>query len=151
MGIRGYARRSLPEVRVCARCSKEFQPYKKNHKYCSPSCRLGRWKDPNYQRKWYLANREKQIRCNRNAQLKRDYGITLEGFNQLVAAQNGCCALCGVAYPRLVVDHCHSSGKIRAILCDLCNTGIGKLKENPVLLRKAADYIELHAQKGGVI
>ena len=147
MKVRGYARKSLPEIRKCSRCEKDFQPYKKNHIYCSPTCRLGRWKDPNYQRNWYLANREKQIKSNRNAQLKRDYGIDLTEFNRLKEVQNFQCALCDVKYDRLVVDHCHKTGKIRAILCDLCNTGIGKLKENPELLRKAADYIEYHSQK----
>jgi hypothetical protein len=41
------------------------------------------------------------------------------------------------------VDHCHITGRVRALLCQACNTGIGKLKEDPALIRKSADYVEV--------
>ncbi len=43
---------------------------------------------------------------------------------------------------RLVIDHCHSTGAIRGLLCSNCNTAIGLLSDNPEIIRKAADYLE---------
>lgn len=67
--------------------------------------------------------------------------------------QNGTCAICN--QPEIVknnqgqiislaVDHCHVTGKTRGLLCFCCNVGLGVFKNNPNLLRKAAEYLELH-------
>jgi hypothetical protein len=59
--------------------------------------------------------------------------------------QKNVCAICGlkcVTKPRLSVDHCHSTGRIRGLLCGVCNTGFGMFKNSPELLRKAALYAE---------
>lgn len=78
--------------------------------------------------------------------LKRRFGITPEQYEQMHEAQNGLCAICGrpesVLDRRLAVDHSHVTGEIRGLLCHSCNTGVGKLQDNPELLRKAADYLE---------
>lgn len=82
---------------------------------------------------------------------KRHYGLSLEEYNSMSAKQNHACAICGEreqvvtrgdGAAKLSVDHCHKSGKIRGLLCMYCNTGIGKLRDDPALLRAAADYIE---------
>lgn len=59
-----------------------------------------------------------------------------------VSAEGQVCALCG-STKRLSVDHDHTSGKVRGILCSNCNTGLGLFKEQPMLLRKAAVYLEM--------
>jgi hypothetical protein len=69
----------------------------------------------------------------------------------MLEAQGGCCAVCrkpesarnkrGELLP-LAVDHCHQTGKVRALLCSLCNKGIGLFGDDPALLRAAADYLE---------
>lgn len=56
--------------------------------------------------------------------------------------QNGQCKSCSRSGCRLVVDHCHTTGKIRGLLCDDCNQGIGHFRDSPDLLRRAADYLE---------
>ncbi len=73
---------------------------------------------------------------------------------KLHAEQDGCCAICGSGVElgerssgTGVVDHDHESGLIRALLCKDCNTGIGHLKDNPDILRAAADYIEKQAAR----
>lgn len=61
-------------------------------------------------------------------------------------AQGGRCLLCGEVKP-LAVDHDHVTGAVRGLLCKGCNTGIGLLREDPMLLRAAARYLESH--RGG--
>jgi hypothetical protein len=100
-------------------------------------------------RKARLARKQNPVTVH-NCQLKRKFGITVEQFNEMLTAQNGVCAICGTAEieqrtgRRLSVDHCHASGRIRALLCIRCNPGLGSFKDSPELLRAAADYIEAH-------
>lgn len=79
--------------------------------------------------------------------LKRTYGITLEEYEKLHRAQSGRCAICnemdrGQRLYRLVVDHDHDSGQVRGLLCSTCNSALGLLKDNPAVIRRAADYLE---------
>lgn len=74
-------------------------------------------------------------------------GVTEEQIDALVAAQGDACAICGNgrrAHRDLAIGHDHTTGKLRGLLCQDCNMGIGQLKDDPALLRKAADYIERH-------
>lgn len=77
--------------------------------------------------------------------LKKTYGITLEQYEALLAHQDGRCAVC-YGKPRkrrLAVDHNHKTGEIRGLLCTRCNHKmIGAAHENPVILRRAAEYLE---------
>jgi hypothetical protein len=77
--------------------------------------------------------------------LQNQYGISLEQFEARRKEQGDRCAICheefGVLGLRPVVDHHHKTGKFRAVLCNNCNVGLGKLRENPELMRKAADYL----------
>jgi hypothetical protein len=83
--------------------------------------------------------------------LEKKYGITLEIYAEMYRAQNGLCAICGNGpskgswHGKLGVDHCHDTGAIRGLLCDDCNVGIGRLKDDPERLRKALQYLE-HAE-----
>lgn len=81
----------------------------------------------------------------RENHLVRKYGITLQQRADRLAAQGGCCALCGsddfgVRGPQ--VDHDHQSKQLRGILCIGCNLGLGAFDDDPQLMRKAADYVE---------
>ena len=79
-------------------------------------------------------------------QLRVLYGITLDDFHAMLDQQSGLCALCGrpprKREKRLRVDHDHTTGKVRGLLCNACNSALGLLQDSPDLLRKAADYIE---------
>jgi hypothetical protein len=78
--------------------------------------------------------------------------MTFEQYEQMLTDQNGMCALCGAihepdgtkAASRLHIDHDHASGLVRQLLCNGCNRGLGYLRDDPALLRRAADYIEEH-------
>jgi len=101
-------------------------------------------------KKWVKNNRHKRVIYMRNARLRLKYKINPEDYAKLHAAQDGKCALCerpetktikGVTF-KLCVDHDHITGRVRSLLCNACNRAIGLLLDDPVILRKAADYIE---------
>lgn len=87
----------------------------------------------------------------RNKRYANKYGVTIEWYEARLIEQSGGCAICGnppdsgsKMHPRLAIDHDHRSGTPRALLCFICNSAIGKFHDDPALLRRAADYLELH-------
>lgn len=91
--------------------------------------------------------------CQYAKQVEKQYGITGEDYLKMLEEQEGRCYLCGQEETtkikgkagqtrRLSVDHCHAKGHVRALLCGKCNTGLGYFRDDPQLLRKAADYLE---------
>lgn len=81
---------------------------------------------------------------NANYKLKKAYGVTTEQKNHLIALQNNACAICEIELnnPKYInVDHCHTTGKVRGILCHNCNFGLGQFKDNKKLLEAAIDYL----------
>jgi RNA polymerase-binding transcription factor DksA len=98
--------------------------------------------------RWNAANPEKLRQIWFRSNIKKKFGLTEEAYNQMLAAQGGVCALCGdpPGKRRLAVDHCHTSGAIRALLCANCNHVLGNAKDNAELLRKAADYLDTHSR-----
>ncbi len=76
----------------------------------------------------------------RNKTLKK-YGLDLQSYNNLFDKQNGGCKICGDKV-NLCVDHNHKTGKIRGLLCNGCNRGIGFMKENISNLEKAILYLK---------
>ena len=83
--------------------------------------------------------------------LKRDFGISIDQYNQMLASQGGLCAVCkkpeyykhqSGKTKSLSVDHCHTTGKVRGLLCGDCNRAIGLLNDSIDLLLDAATYIQ---------
>lgn len=88
--------------------------------------------------------RERQILSCRRYMLKRNYGLTLEEYECIVAEQDGGCAVCGrknFAGRYLAVDHDHETGLVRGALCDNCNRAIGLFEDRAELLDRAATYL----------
>ena len=82
----------------------------------------------------------------RNRQLKKNFGLTPEQFDSMVETQGGRCAICGTDEPggkktRFSIDHDHETGKVRGLLCNNCNVGIGRLKEDPFIFESAMVYL----------
>lgn len=87
----------------------------------------------------------------REYDLKKNFGISLEEYGLLFARQQGVCAICGnqetvidkrTNQPRrLAVDHCHTTKKVRGLLCMGCNQGLGNFRDNPKFLVSAASYL----------
>lgn len=76
----------------------------------------------------------------RNA-LKLNYGITLEEYQHMYELQQGCCGICGEWHANLCVDHCHATLDIRGLLCQSCNHGLGKFRDDVSFLEKAIAYL----------
>lgn len=74
------------------------------------------------------------------------YGILPAEYDRLRKQQDYRCALCGLSeddnlHGVLYIDHSHTTGTVRGLLCSECNSGLGKFRDNPALLRKAAEYL----------
>ena len=96
-------------------------------------------------------NRIKHLRPHnyqkdKNKKLKRAYGITYDDYLILLEKQGGVCAICGTDNMKnnraFSVDHNHFNGKVRGLLCNHCNTGIGGLQDNIELLKKSIEYLK---------
>jgi hypothetical protein len=81
---------------------------------------------------------------------KRRYGITEEQYQQMLADQGNACAICRTPFEgiKVCVDHCHDTKKVRGLLCDGCNVGLGRFKDSPNLLQRAVDYLATGCKKG---
>jgi hypothetical protein len=69
------------------------------------------------------------------------YNLTEGQFIELLNEQGGCCSICKRLLEKPCIDHCHTTGKIRGILCNNCNAGLGMFKDNPEWCEKAAEYL----------
>jgi len=130
----------MMQTRECTKCKKEISLknfyYNKSGKYRKSSrCKP--------------CHNEYDYKSDKNNKLKKAYGITLEQYNELLSSQNHKCAICNIdnngkyrnKSRAFAVDHCHSTGKIRGLLCSDCNTGIGLLKDNVNFLESAIKYL----------
>lgn len=97
------------------------------------------------QAKRYQTYTKEQKLHKKDKFLQRTYGITIDDYNIMFNKQEGRCASCGRHQSEfkksLVVDHRHSDGKVRGLLCSNCNLALGNVKENPEFLEKLANYI----------
>jgi hypothetical protein len=124
------------EQRACGFCGKPvpmMKRYRGPVSYCSRTCKEKAWIASGggaaASRKWYFKER---------------YSLTPEQVEEMAA--NGC-SICGTTdwngrHARPHVDHDHVTGKVRGILCNECNIGLGKFKDDPALLRAAIRYLE---------
>lgn len=121
------------------------------------------FKDPQkrreYVKKWEDAHREERrargrayVRANPEKSwtnnIKRLFGLTVDDYQAMFEKQGGRCAICGKHQTemgrRLYVDHNHTTGKVRALLCQHCNTALGFVDDNEGTLQKMIDYLRRH-------
>lgn len=125
----------------CHICGTTFTPTSNTAKFCSRPCRLEhrrhvgreRWKCPKYRAK------------HKAGGLKRKYNITQQEYDTMLENQNNGCKICGKNAldngRTLPVDHCHKTGEIRGILCDICNRSLGFLEDDIDRILNAAFYL----------
>lgn len=84
--------------------------------------------------------------CSSAFRREKMYGVTVDDFNSMMKKQNGECAICGgireVKEDSLCVDHCHKTNNVRGLLCNHCNTALGKFEDNIELLQNAIKYLK---------
>lgn len=128
-------RGALTVTRACGYCSAEFASPDDRQFYCSDEC-------------------TKAAKSLREAY--RRYGITMAQYRALLLSQGGVCAICRqperTARNRLLtIDHDHTSGHVRGLLCSQCNRAIGLLGDSPEIIEAAASYVRKNRQMKLVI
>ncbi|MDO9463776.1 MAG: endonuclease VII domain-containing protein [bacterium] len=106
--------------------------------------------NPEFMKK-YLARRKENKRNNPEIREKqairrkeRKYGLSHEDWLRMYETQDGKCLICGKSFIKpsdAKVDHNHRTGKIRGLLCNNCNLGIGFLNDDPKIMIKAIEYL----------
>jgi hypothetical protein len=105
--------------------------------------------------KYYTEHRRAQIDRAYQNNLKRNFGLTWEDVEGMLARQGGKCAICGEVLTFRAgrenanpgsVDHNHATGKVRGLLCRKCNAALGMLDDNPV----KAESLLIYLRKDGV-
>jgi hypothetical protein len=140
MFIRGHGQTPRGEgTKWCYRCSSykplaEFNRDRNRHDGLSHRCRACQLEK---NAEWRKKNPEKRKAQERRHWIKSAYGLSVREYDALIAKG---CAICG-SHEHLGIDHDHRNGKVRAALCRDCNLAIGRLKDDPDLMRRAADYV----------
>ena len=94
-----------------------------------------------YASRKYVENEKKSPRHWKDTNLKRNYGISLEEFEKIADDQKHLCAICSLKKD-LCLDHRHSDGLVRGLLCRKCNAGLGQFLDSSTILKKAIAYLE---------
>jgi hypothetical protein len=94
-------------------------------------------------KRWAARNPDR-LRANWRVQGLRRYGLTPEEYDLMLVLQDGLCAICHRPPTdiKLAVDHDHETGTVRGLLCPSCNNGLGRFRDDPALLTRAADYLK---------
>lgn len=149
-----FWRRKRMATKTCNICNEvksleSFSVHKKGAQGRHPACKACRSRQA---RNDYSSRHDEILEIKRErrrrtgADRKHSYGITPEQYQAMVDAQGGQCAVCGdvVADSGLHVDHCHSTGKIRGLLCRHCNLALGNMRDDVSRLRRAITYLTKH-------
>ena len=135
--------------RVCRGCKETKLPDEFNKKWSRYFCIKCYHKMGN---DWSQKNPEKSSVHKRNHHLEKKFGMTQADFESMLSEQGGVCAICSTELkdkrgysPH--IDHCHSTGVVRGILCLNCNTGLGLFKDDIETMKFAILYLEFHLAK----
>lgn len=150
-----YAAVNMSRIKCCTQCQKEGPLSKFGKKRRLPdgfNYRCKKCESANSMKRHY-ANPEKAAIKDRAQSLRRNFGISVADYNVWMELQEGCCAICGAEEAdsrgrRLHVDHCHSTGAVRGLLCGACNMGLGQFGDNAHRLASALDYLMQPAGHG---
>lgn len=138
-------------------CKKCISIYKKEQYQKNPEVMIARTKKYNEENKekvrsrakeWRKKNEQKCKVISKRAHLKAYYGITPTEFNLMIKAQDNKCKICGIVFnpsdftTKAHVDHDHSNGKVRGLLCAHCNRGIGCFGDNVTFMENAIKYLQ---------
>lgn len=112
-----------------------------NHKFCKQY-------NKEHMKEYYKSG-TKGNASQRASNRKHHTGWSKEEYNQALTTQNSVCAICGGVNKNgrtLSADHCHTTGKKRALLCQKCNSILGYVNDDPKLLQQAIEYLKKHSE-----
>jgi len=132
----------------------------KRTKWCSPQCRK-RCNDVLYYQNhkvdvirkrtdWWQKNKATATKIHKRSRLRRVYNLSVEEHDQIRTRQNNRCVICTRTFDTTMppcLDHDHTTGTIRAMLCRDCNRGLGCFHDDPVLLQAALTYLLSHSSQ----
>lgn len=95
-------------------------------------------------RAWRRANPNAAKRLDKRRHLRAAYGISEDDVERMHEHQDGCCAICERKTKRLLVDHCHTKGHVRALLCQTCNTFLGWYEKKADTIMRFQKYLATH-------
>ncbi len=141
--LNAFAKRSDRPSGVQSKCRECNSIMGKSRRVADPAAARKRVRD------WQKANPDKHRDNCRRQLLRGKYGITPADYDAMVVAQGGRCAICLACRAdtrgrRFYIDHDHSTGKVRGLLCHYCNVGIGSLKDSITVVQDAAAYLQRH-------
>ncbi len=136
---------TINERRIAGGTRNGISPVAANH------LRSAMWYQENKKRhithmtKYQKVHRVQMFPARRNMILKKRYGITSADYDAMLTKQNGVCAICEKKSEinrngKLFVDHCHETGRVRGLLCDVCNRAVAWLTSEQ--LKRAISYLE---------
>lgn len=136
---------------VCGKCKQilstsEFHKQTRSKTGHQDWCKVCRkeWKHEErkeYHKTRYHSNKDAWLNNN----YKKKYKITLEEYDKLLKEQNNSCAICNqtcITDRRLAVDHNHTTGKVRGLLCTKCNSLLGQANDDTAILTQAINYLK---------
>ena len=144
-------------MKICTVCGEEKSPDLYYNLRASPDGKAYRCKacDNAAVAAYRVKHKQRQLRQQRESSWKFKYNINRDGFEQMWENQQGRCAICSVKLTNVesdgisknrhntaCVDHCHSTGMVRGLLCAKCNKGIGLLGDSAESLYKAFKYLK---------
>ncbi len=138
-------------MKICVSCKQNRElehfefAYSKNKELRRKKCKFYRY----VERSMYSYRRGRGLK---EKVLLAKYKISIEKYDQMLLDQKGLCFICHKVSKNkwgngLVIDHDHKTDQVRKLLCDTCNKGLGQFKDDPELLKNAAEYIYLHRPK----
>jgi hypothetical protein len=144
----------------CIECSKKYHAKRYIEQKDKLKAQLKKYKIENKEKLeiasllWKKNNPDKVKKYQRATNLRKNFGISLDEYEQMLMAQNNLCAICEKPETfihhqtkepaRLAVDHCHATGKVRKLLCKSCNTALGLFKDDVNAIANAVQYLKDH-------
>ncbi len=137
-------------MKKCSKCSKlkpnsEYNKRSRISNTLQSMCKICANKE---RKKNYKKNRNKTLFNAYKRNIKIRYGVSIEDYDAMLKKQKNKCAICESTSnnrkraERFCIDHCHSTGKIRGLLCHNCNVLLGKLKDSIAMCKKVVIYLE---------
>jgi len=140
--------------RKCSKCQKDHpkdnfanHAWTLRHPYCKACMSIANHKSKIKNRDTSDELKAKAASASRRCYLKKAWGMTVDEFETMKTIQDGQCAICNIKTVLLHIDHDHSTGKVRALLCNFCNRGMGFFKESEPIMLAAIDYLRFHSGK----